>query len=46
MMQYSNKDLKPVSDKVTELAGKIVEKENNYRKWLYKICKIDENEYN
>ena len=46
MMEYSNKDLKPVSDKVTELAGKILKSKQDYEKWLYKVCKIDENEYN
>tara|TARA_R100001463_G_scaffold6764_5_gene21947 strand:+ start:3959 stop:4120 length:162 start_codon:yes stop_codon:yes gene_type:complete len=44
-MSYSDKDLKPVSKKLTKLAGKIVEQEDNYRKWLYKKCKIEDNEY-
>jgi len=45
-MNYSNKDLKPMSDKLSYLAGKILKSEQDYEKWLYKVCKIDENEYN
>ncbi len=40
MMEYSNKDLKPVSDKVTELAGKILKSKQDYEKWLKNACKL------
>ena len=46
MMQYSDKDLKPMSDKLSYLAGKILKNKQDYEKWLYKVCKINENEYN
>jgi len=39
-MNYSNKDLKPVSDKVTELAGKILKDKQDYDKWLKNVCKL------
>lgn len=40
MMEYSNKDLIPMSDKLSYLAGKIVDKKKEYQEWLNKACKL------
>jgi len=40
-MEYSNKDLKPVSNELKTLASKIVKDKQNYKKWLYNAYKIN-----
>ena len=40
MMEYSNKDLIPTSDKLSYLAGKILKDKQDYDKWLKNACKL------
>ena len=40
MMEYSNKDLIPTSDKLSYLASKILKDKQDYDKWLKNVCKL------